>query len=269
MSKKAKELQLQQTGLAAPERQSKPRVVMKPETRDVRKGRQQRTISTRFIEARNGGLEGMKKTIEGLSQILSDPTRRSGPKVVEWYNSAVRAYEQAVKTSIGMPGYSDSVVTQVEAPVDIPTLPLDGYQLVSRTCLVEKLASSGTTAGGFYASLIGTDLAPFTKNAYFRIKAVKSWTASLPNTVGSGFAGVSVPVSIASDGTEVMPMWSENWTPVGRGYAGIHTRYPLGDFPQVANTSTSIILNHFTALGGTGGVTGVPVVFHVDIECLV
>lgn len=218
---------------------------------------------------RNGGLSEMKDRLILLSKYLSDPTRQPSPRVVKFYNNAVKAYEKAVKSSIGMPTYSDSVTTQSEAPADIPTLPLDGYQLVHRVCHVQKLASLGAAAGGFYATLFATDLAPFVKNNFFRIKSVTSWTVNLPDKVGSGFAGVQVPYAPATDGTEVMPIWCENWTPIGKGYAGIKTLFPLGDFPQVSAVVTTPIVNHFVSLGGTGGVTGVPVVFHAEIECLV
>lgn len=228
-----------------------------------------RELGVDFVVARNGGLNAMKERLEGLKTYLSDPKRVPSKRVMEFYNDAVREYEKAVKAGIGMPTYSDSVTTQHEAPKDIPTLPLDGYQLLARTCLIQKLASNGTTAGGFYASLIGTDMAAFTTDTFFRLKRVTSWTGTTYGSVGSSFAGVSVPPGPASDGTEVMPIWSENWTPVGQGFPGIVTNYPLGDFPQIANTSTSVILNHFTSLGGTGGVTGVPVIFHVVIECLI
>jgi len=67
-----------------------------------------------------------------------------------------------------------------------------------------------------------------------------------------------------------MPAWAENWTQSGRGFSGIMTKFPLGDFPLYAASETAtIILRHFTALGGTGGISGVPVVFHVTIECLI
>lgn len=236
---------------------------------DKKKVAKVRELGQNFLIARNGGLNEMKERLEGLKTFLSNPNRVPSKRVMEFYNDAVREYEKAVKAGIGMPTYSDSVTTQFEAPRDIPALPLDGFQLVSRVCLIEKPATGGTTAGGFYATLIGTDLAPFTTNTYFRLKRVTSWTGTLYGNVGSSFAGVAVPVSIASDGTEVMPIWSENWTPVGQGFPGIVTNYPLGDFPQIANTSTATILSHFTSLGGTGGVTGVPVIFHVVIEALI
>jgi hypothetical protein len=228
-----------------------------------------RAFNSDFIAFRNGGLAEMKSRLMTLKAYLSDPTRKPSARVVKFVQNAIEQYELAVKASLGMPTYSDSVTLQHEAPKDIPTLPLDGYQLVSRTCLVQKLATSGTAAGGFYTDLKGSDLAPFTTNPVFRLKKVTSWTGTTVNTVGSGFAGVSVPAGLAAGGTEVTPIWSENWTPVGQGYAGVVTQYPLGDFPQISNTDTGTILNHYTSLGGTGGVTGVPVIFHVEIECLI
>lgn len=236
---------------------------------DKKKVAKVRELGQNFMIARNGGLDVMKERLESLRTYLADPKRVPSKRVMEFYNDGVREYEKAVKAGIGMPTYSDSVTTQFEAPKDIPALPLSGFQLISRTCLVEKPATGGTTAGGFYATLVGTDLAEFTTNTFFRLKRVTSWTGTLYGSVGSGFAGVAVPPGPASDGTEVMPIWSENWTPVGQGFAGIVTTFPLGDFPQIANTSTSTILTHYTALGGANGVTGVPVIFHVEIEALI
>jgi len=218
---------------------------------------------------RLGGLSHMKETIEHLIRYLSDPTKKVPQAVGEFVNKAVSAYEKAVKASVGMPTYSDSVTQQFEAPTDIPILPLAGYQLVQRTCLVNKLASLGNSGGGFYADLVVSDLAPFVKNSIFRVNKVTSWTGSIYGATGSQFAGVQVPVGLASGGTEVMPIWSENWTPVGQGFAGIVTRYPLGDFPQYASVDSNTILSHFTSLGGAGGVTNVPVIFHIVIECLI
>jgi len=225
-------------------------------------------LSDTFVADRNGGLAEMKERVQGLIRYVSDPNKRTPLAVVNFVKRAVEQYESAVKASIGMPGYTDSVVTQTSAPPDIPTLPLSGYQLIHRWCLVEKLASSGTTAGGFYADLLPSDLIPFVKNLYFRVKSVKSWTCPRADSVAASFAGVSVPGTTATGGTEVMPIWSENWTPAGVGFSGIHTHYPLGDFPQSTTSDTNVILTHFTNLGGTGGVTGMPVVFHVEIECL-
>lgn len=219
--------------------------------------------------ARMGGTDSLRRWIDDMIVYLSDRNRRVPKHVGEWVNRAIEFYEDSLKASIGVPTYSDSVTLQNEAPPDIPTLPLDGYQLVSRVCLVEKLANSGTTAGGFYAVLTSSDLLPFAKSTYYRVKKVTSWTGTTPNSVGTSFAGVSVPGSGPSGGTEIMPIWSENWTPVGKGFAGIETHFPLGDFPQYATNDSTAILNHFTALGGTGGVANVPVIFHVTIECLV
>lgn len=178
--------------------------------------------------------------------------------------------EAAAKASIGMPSYSDGVTSQFEAPPDIPTMPLDGYQLVHRMCKIDKLASSGTTAGGFYADLIASDLKNYTTNQYYRIRSVTSWTTQRgDNTGNTSFAGVSVPVQYGTSGTEVMPIWSENKTPIGKGFAGIKTLFPLGNFPLYSEADSTIICSHFTSLGGTGGITGCPVVFIVEIEALI
>jgi len=217
----------------------------------------------------------MRQTLTLLREKLSDPTRKINTRVEAFVQRAIAQYELAVKASIGMPTYSDDVTLQYEAPTDIPTAPLSGYQLIQRTAYIVKLATVGTTAGGFNAILSSTDLAPYvsssTGSTFFRVKKVTSWTA--PRADGSltqgTFAGVSVAPTTQSGGTEVMPTWYENWTPVGQGFAGIVTHFPLGDFPQLSSTSAETILTHFTALGGTGGVTGVPVIFHVQIECLV
>jgi len=235
--------------------------------------RKKRALYTDFVATRNGGLQEMKERLEGLKTYLSDPTRRPSPRVVKFVKAAIAQYETAVKASLGMPTFSDSVTLQHEAPKDIPTVPLDGYQLLQRTCYLTKLASSGTTAGGFFAQLVASDLAAFVgTQKYYRVRKVTSWTCPRADGTAnqSSFAGVAVPVSEGTAGTEVMPIWSENWTPLGQGFAGIVTQYPLGDFPQLSTTQTTVnILTHFTSLGGTGGVTGVPVVFHVEIECLI
>jgi hypothetical protein len=226
------------------------------------------------IAARNGGLEEMKKRIVGLTDFLTrDPLRKPGPKALEFLKRAIAQYENALKASIGMPGFSDCVTTQGEASKDVPTVPLQGYQLIKRVCYVPKLATLGATAGGFYASLFNTDLASFVgSQAYFRVSKITSWTVPRQDGTAnqSTFAGVSVPAGTESGGTENLPIWSENFTPVGQGFAGIVTRYPLGDFPQYSEIgATVLICNHFTSLGGTGGVTGVPVIFHVEIETLI
>lgn len=213
----------------------------------------------------------MRGTLERLKSTLSDPTKTLDPKVKGFVRRAIATYERAVKASIGMPTYSDSSTLQSEARADIPTLPLSTYQLIERTCLIEKLASLGTTAGGFYASLTAGDLGPFTgTNKLARVKSVTSWT--VPKADGTGqtsFAGVSVPAATGSTGDNILPIWSENWTPIGQGFPGIKTLFPLGDFPLYSAVENTIIVNHFTALGGTNGPTGIPVVFHVVIETLI
>jgi len=220
-------------------------------------------------------LSRMREVLIGINSYLqSDPTRRASPQVVKWMQNACATYKGHVERSLGMPGYSDSVTTQREASPDIPTVPLGNFQLVQRTCYIPKSATSGTAAGGFFASLNDSDLAPFVaqnSGTYFRVKKVTSWTVPRAdgNFAQGTFAGVAVLGSAGTNG-EVMPIWSENFTPVGQGFAGIVTQYPLGDFPLYTTSGTPVlILNHFTSLGGTGGISGVPVVFHVEIETLI
>jgi len=221
---------------------------------------------------RNGGLSEMKERLVTLKEYLSQPDRVADKSIRRFYKNACAQYELAVKASIGMPGYSDSVTTQSEAPKDIPTIPLSGYQLVERTCQVVKSATSGTTAGGYFAVRSSADLASFVSSSsqIYKIKKITSWTVPRQdgNLAQGTFAGVAV--SAFSSNTSVQPIWSENWTPVGQGFAGIVTKFPLGDFPQLNAGGTPVnIINHFTAVGNTGGISGVPVVFHVVIECLI
>lgn len=229
-----------------------------------------RKLNDRFLEFRNGGLPEMKKRLDGLLAYLNDPSKQASARVREFVHGAVEQYELALKASVGMPTYTDCVTLQSQAPVDIPTLPLDGFQLLQRTVPVSKLANLGTTAGGFYAELLPADIAQFVGSSFFRVKNVTSWT--VPRADGSltqgTFAGVQIPAGGESGGTENLPIWSENWQPVGQGFAGITTQYPLGDFPQYASSATTFITRHYTALGGVGGVTNVPVVFHATIEYL-
>lgn len=219
-----------------------------------------------------GGHEHLKQRLLDMQKFFASNPHKvvSCPKIRQWLKEATHMLETAVKTSIGMPAYSDGVTMQFEAPPDVPTLPLEGYQLVQRFCKVDKLANSGTTAGGFYADLIASDLKNFTGNQYYRIKAVTSWTTQRgDNTGNTSFAGVSVPVQYGSSGTEVLPIWSENKTPIGKGFAGIKTMFPLGNYPLYSDADSTIICSHFTSLGGTGGIAGCPVVFMVEIEALV
>lgn len=219
-----------------------------------------------------GGEHPLRTRLREMQTFFESNTRKvvSCPKVRSWLKGASDMLEAAAKASIGMPSYSDGVTSQFEAPPDVPTLPLEGYQLVQRTCKVDKLANSGTAAGGFYADLIASDLKNFTGNQYYRIRSVTSWTTQRgDNTANTSFAGVSVPVQYGSSGTEVMPIWSENKTPIGKGFAGIKTVFPLGNFPLYSDADTTIVCSHFTSLGGTGGVAGCPVVFMVEIEALV
>lgn len=250
---------------------------LKPLTNQVGKPVPQRRGLLSLANHNPADLERMRSTILALQQyVRSDPTRVAKQDVVVWINKAVRRYENAFKASIGMPSMNDSVTTQRDAPLDIPTVPLDGFQLVQRLCYIPKLASLGTAGGGFFATLTSGDLAPFltaqTGQKFFRVNKVTSWT--VPRADGNAnqgtFAGVSVPATEGAGGTEVMPLWSENWSPIGKGFAGIVTQYPLGDFPQLTSDGTAVnILSHYTSLGGTGGIINVPVVFHVLVECLI
>jgi len=221
---------------------------------------------------RLGGANRLRDRLRALQTFLASNPRKTVncPKVRSWLKGASDMLEASMKAAIGLPSYSEGVTLQYEAPKDVPTLPLDGYQLIQRMCLVHKLASSGTTAGGFYADLLASDLKNFTTNQYYRVKCVTSWTTSRgDNTGNTSFAGVSVPVQYGSSGTEVMPIWSENHTPIGQGFAGIRTMFPLGNYPLYSEADTTVICSHFTALGGTGGITGMPVTFIVEIEALI
>lgn len=221
---------------------------------------------------RGGGVERLRQRLQELQLFLSSNPKKvvQDSKVRSWLSRASEMLDSAMKSSIGMPSYSDGVTSQYEAPPDIPTMPLSGYQLVQRMCMVTKLATSGTTAGGFYVDLIASDLKDFTTNEFYRIRKVTSWTSSRgDNTGNTSFAGVSVPVQQGAAGTEVMPIWSENRTPIGKGFSGIVTTFPLGDFPLYSDKDTTLICTHFTSLGGTGGITGMPVCFMVEIEALV
>lgn len=226
-----------------------------------------------FSTKRNGGLARMKEVLIKLTAFLtSDPNRQASPRIIAFLKRAQHHYDLAVRASIGMPGFSDCVTTQHEGPRDIPTVPLSGYQLIKRVCYVPKLATSGSTSGGWFSPLIASDLSPFVgPNNFFRISKITSWT--VPRADGNinqgSFAGVAVPASTETSGTEVTPIWSENWTPVGQGFASVVTNYPLGDFPQYQDSAISTICNHYTSLGNTGGISGVPVIFHVEIETLI
>lgn len=221
-------------------------------------------------------LSQLRDIITAIKGDINDPMRKPSKGAKSFLKDAIAQYEQVLKASLGVPTYTDNSTLQSEAPNDIPTAPLSGLVPVQRTAYIVKTASLGTTAGGFYADLLSSDFTPWTSSAtgkYFRVKDVTSWTVNRSDgSLAQGtFAGVSVPVQFGSSGTEVLPTWSENWEPIGSGYAGIKTQFPLGAYPLYSGVSTdnTIILSHFTALGGTGGVTGVPVVFHVTIESLI
>lgn len=221
-------------------------------------------------------LSELKDIISAIKADINSPFRKPSKGAKSFLRDAIALYDQVQKASLGVPTYSDNSTLQYEAPNDIPTAPLSGLVPVQRTAYIVKNATSGTTAGGFYVDLIASDFTPWTSSntgKYFRVKKVTSWTVNRADgSVTQGtFAGVSVPVQFGSSGTEVLPTWSENWEPLGQGFAGIVTQFPLGAYPLYSgvSTDTTIILSHFTALGGTGGVTGVPVVFHVVIESLI
>jgi len=228
-----------------------------------------RTVDYNHLISHFGGLEVLHDKIQAMRlRIMSNPNiSKKGNRVLKW----LRQMEEVLhRASIGMPNYSDDTTLQYEGPRDIPCLPLDGYQFVQRTCYVPKIANLGTTAGGFYANLIVSDLAPFVaKDTPFRVSEFTSWTGPLQSGQ-SEFSGVSVATQNGAQGTEVMPCWSENWTRIGEGYSGIRTVYPLGGFPLwVTTQAAEVIGSHFTSLGGTGGITGHPVIFHVVIEALI
>jgi hypothetical protein len=229
----------------------------------------------RNVMVSHGGLDKMRHTLTQLNNWINSekasgrkPGKRFKDSLAKW----IQIYDDAERSNVGMPSGSESVTTQTNAPTDIPTMPLSGFQLLERKCYIVKPASSGTTAGGFYAELKTTDLSPYITGTsiVFRVKEVRSWTVTSANGVHTGFAGVSVAARDGSSSTDsITPIWSENWTPIGQGYAGIITKYPAGDFPYYTETTDlTPILTHFTSLGGTGGVTGIPVVFHVIIEYL-
>jgi len=221
-------------------------------------------------------LAELRAIIDLIKADVYSPFRKPSKGAKSFLKDAIAQYERVLKSSLGVPTYSDASTLQSEAPNDIPTAPLSGLVPIQRTAYIVKTATSGTTAGGFYVDLVASDLGPWvtpSTGKYFRVKKVCSWTVNRAdgNLTQGTFAGVNVPVQFGSSGTEVLPAWSENYEPVGQGFAGIVTQFPLGDFPLYSgvSTDTTIICSHFTALGGTGGVTGVPVVFHVTIETLI
>lgn len=222
-------------------------------------------------------LEELKSIIDSILDLFRRPGVKPGKAAKTFLKEAIRQYEQLMKSNIGVPTYSENATLQFEAPNDVPTAPLSGLNPVQRTAYIVKLASSGSAAGGFYASLQPQDFAGWVSadanGKFFRVRKISSW--SVPRADGNvtqgTFAGVSVPAQSGSSGTEALPTWAENWEPVGQGFAGIVTQFPLGDYPlySVVGDGSAIICQHYTSLGGTGGVTGVPVIFHVLIESLI
>lgn len=219
-------------------------------------------------------LQKRKENIETLKTLLSDPYRKPSKEAKSFLRQAIADYKSNVDRMVGMPTYSDNSTLQYEAPNDIPTVPLSGLVPVQRTAYIIKVANGGTTAGGFFATLATGDFTPWvssTSGGIFRVKQITSWTVPRPesNLTQGTFAGVAVPAAAGAAGTEVTPIWSENWEPVGQGFAGIVTKFPLGAYPLYASGTAEVICTHYSSLGGVGGVTNVPVVFHVVIESLI
>lgn len=234
----------------------------------------QQPVATSVPPSFQQRLSQLKMIIEQIKLDIHSPFRKPTKGAKAFLKEAIAEYERVLKASLGVPTYTDNSTLQYEAPNDIPTAPLSGLVPIQRTAYVTKNATAGTTAGGFYCDLIASDLSNWigtSTGKYFRVKSVTSWT--VPRADGNAqqgtFAGQQVPVQYGSSGTEVLPTWSENWEPLGQGFAGIVTKFPLGGFPLYSAADTTVICSHFTALGGTGGVTNIPVVFHVVIETLI
>jgi hypothetical protein len=226
------------------------------------------------IQALRIDLSKRKENINTLQALFSDPFRKPSSEAKAFLRQAIADYKKTAERMIGMPTYTDNTTLQYEAPNDIPTVPLSGLVPVQRTAYIAKVATGGSTGGGFFATLATGDLVPWVSTAsggVFRVKQITSWT--VPRSDGSilqgTFAGVAVPASSGSAGTEVTPIWSENWEPVGQGFAGIVTKFPLGAYPLYATGTAEVICSHYTSLGGVGGVTNIPVIFHVVIESLI
>jgi hypothetical protein len=170
---------------------------------------------------------------------------------------------------------NDGVITFREAEHDIPPMPLSGYMEVEYKARITKLATQGGTGGGFYASLLSSDLAPWigTSSSLFRVKKITSWTASRSDAAGSNntqYHSSDILGQTGADGTEILPSWVENWTSIGQGFAGVAAEFPLGSLPVMSASGTATTIgNFFTALGGAGGVSGIPVILDVVFACLV
>lgn len=207
-----------------------------------------------------------------LKKILDDPLRKPSRAAKSFLKDAIADYHRTQQAMLGTPTYADNATLQREARNDIPTVPLSGLVPIQRTAYIVKAATGGTTAGGFFVNLVPSDFDPWCSSANaFRVKKITSWTVTRPDGGANqaSFAGVSVLTQSGSSGTEALPIWSENWEPVGQGFAGIETTFPLGAYPLYLTSETAVIATHYTSLGSTGGVTGIPVVFHVVIETLV
>jgi len=232
-------------------------------------GRHPDVVNMRFDE-----LARKKEMINTLKCIIEDPFRKPNKAAKSFLRDAIADYKSLQERMIGMPSYTDNTTLQYEGPNDIPTVPLSGLVPVQRTAYIVKTAGQGTAAGGFYATLFSSDLAPWVSstNPIYRVKSITSWTVNRTDgslTQGT-FAGVSIPVSSGAAGTEVTPIWSENYEPIGHGFASIVTKFPLGGYPLYSTGGvTENICLHFTSLGGVGGIAGIPVVFHVTVETLI
>jgi hypothetical protein len=249
--------------------------IKKKQQNQWRKDAQLGVRPTVDVQALRVDLQRRKENINTLKCLLSDPFRRATPEAKSFVRQAIADYKSILEASVGMPTYTDNATLQYEAPNDIPTVPLSGLVPIQRTAYIVKQATGGTAAGGFFATLTSGDFAPWASDIsgkIFRVKQISSWT--VPRADGGvqqgTFAGVSIASSAGSAGTEVTPIWSENFEPVGQGFAGIITKYPLGAYPlYTANGAAETVCLHYTSLGGTGGVTGIPVIFHVVIESLI
>lgn len=217
-------------------------------------------------------LEQKLVKINLLKTILNDPLRKPSRSAKSFLKDAIADFHRTQQASLGTPTYSDNATLQREASNDIPTVPLSSLVPIQRTAYIVKSATGGTAAGGFFVNLVPSDFDPWCSSTnVFRVKKIKSWTVTRPDGGANqaSFAGVSVLTQSGSSGTEALPTWSENWEPVGQGFAGIETTFPLGAYPLYLTSENAVIATHYTSLGSTGGVTGIPVVFHVVIETLI
>lgn len=248
-------------------------------TKANRKSKSQKTSNNRVSKKPVGGkITRIPVRALALSKSFSDSEKELILNKINSILDGNRPINDAVRKSlirtintlssnsnVGPTNLSDDVMSIRSAPHEIPAVALSGFQFLERRVRVTKLATSGTAAGGFYASLLPTDFSLYT-TSLFRIKKITSWTASVNSGTDSQFAGLNTLEAQGSSGTEALPSWTEDFTRIGNGYAGVEVSYPMGDFLLFADTATAAIANHYTSLGGTGGVTGIPVVFDVIAE---